>query len=162
MIVSDLKFNHVVRAIYNGVDGIEGSVPAEIKAGEVYPDHTVFGLPRNILNVRNIKVVGMIIDRSTGKILNATSVKPSTSGSGLMETMGADCGLSVSLDGGFIKIDSALSENIEVALYDVSGVCVARTNGTGSVEINTSSLSGVYILSASSLSGETVLKKLVI
>lgn len=104
----------------------------------------------------------MIIDRSTGKILNATSVKPSTSGSGLMETMGADCGLSVSLDGGFIKIDSALSENIEVALYDVSGVCVARTNGTGSVEINTSSLSGVYILSASSLSGETVLKKLVI
>ena len=162
MIVSDLKFNHVVRAIYNGVDGIEGSVPAEIKAGEVYSGSYSFGLPRNILNVRNIKVVGMIIDRSTGKILNATSVKPSTSGSGLMETMGADCGLSVSLDGGFIKIDSALSENIEVALYDVSGVCVARTNGTGSVEINTSSLSGVYILSASSLSGETVLKKLVI
>ena len=75
-----------------------------------------------------------------------------------MEAVAADSGLAVSLDKDLIKIGSALPENIDAALYDISGVCVARGNGTGGVEINTSSLSGIYILRAFSVSGETVLK----
>jgi thiol-disulfide isomerase/thioredoxin len=157
MIVTDMKFNHVARAIYSGVDGIEGSVPSVITAGEVYPESYSFDLPRSILNVDNVKVIGMIIDHATGKILNAASVRPDTSESGV-EAVAADSGLAVSLDKDLIKIGSALPENIDAALYDISGVCVARGNGTGGVEINTSSLSGIYILRAFSVSGETVLK----
>ena len=39
-----------------------------------------FKLPDSILDFANIKVIAMVIDNSTGEIMNATSVKPALAG----------------------------------------------------------------------------------
>lgn len=69
-----MKFDDVARYIYSDWDGIEGSVPADMKAGEEYP-YTVKGLSLgNTEQVKNACLVVLLLDKTTGQIVNADRV----------------------------------------------------------------------------------------
>ena len=68
-----IKFDNVARKILGGYDGIAGSLPNNITESTTYTYQYNHTLPTNH-NENNIKVVGMIIDHSTGEILNAIKV----------------------------------------------------------------------------------------
>lgn len=51
--------------------GIQGSVPADITAGEVYEYTYIYALPANIANIGNVSVVALLQNKSGTKIENA-------------------------------------------------------------------------------------------
>ncbi len=70
-VMDNFAFNHVVRTIYDNYQGIDGSIPATLVAGEEYTSSHTFPLPTSILNLDNVKVVAMIINLDNGEIINA-------------------------------------------------------------------------------------------
>lgn len=63
-------FDEVARAIYD-YNGVPGQLPQEITEGEVYKCKYTLVLPNNVQNVENVKIVTLLLDNSTGEILNA-------------------------------------------------------------------------------------------
>jgi len=68
-----ITFDHVARALVGGYDGIAGSLPTNILEGGNYTYEYTHTLPSN-QNENNVHVVGMVIDYSTGEILNGINV----------------------------------------------------------------------------------------
>ena len=71
--VSNVKFNHVGVAAWGIEKGINGSVPTSVVAGEEqeYTYRANVSTNNLIQNKSNLKVIVMLIDRSTGNIVNA-------------------------------------------------------------------------------------------
>ena len=69
-----VTFDHVAREILGGFDGTAGSLPAAITAGGIHTHNYTHTLPAN-QNENNVHVVGMIIDNTTGEILNGIKVE---------------------------------------------------------------------------------------
>lgn len=66
----EMTYNDVARTIYD-YEGIAGLLPKEITEGETYKCQYTLTLPDNVQNVKNLKIVTLLIDTSTGEILNA-------------------------------------------------------------------------------------------
>lgn len=64
-------YNDVARKIYDDYHGVAGQLPKAVKAGETYKSSYSLVLPSNIQNAKNLKVVALLLDTSTGEILNA-------------------------------------------------------------------------------------------
>lgn len=69
-VIMDFKFQDVARGIFGSYEGEELLTDDIAENGEAEVVYQ-FELPDNILNVKNISIVGMVIDRSNGFILNA-------------------------------------------------------------------------------------------
>ena len=72
-------FDDVARAVYTDANGLKGSIPTIIEEGKAYNHTYGFNLPNNILSRDHIRIVTLLIDNTTGEILNAaetTVVKP--------------------------------------------------------------------------------------
>lgn len=143
-IKEDYEFNHVARAIYDDRNGIPGSVPAAIKAGESYSFTRKFPAPGEILNAANVKVIAMVIDNATGEIMNAASVKPALAGVG---GISAGSGVRIDEKGNAICISADDAEgSVKASLYDIAGRLVGEISGRGEVSLEVSGLSGIYVL----------------
>lgn len=64
-------YNDVARKIYDDYYGVSGSLPTSITEGDIYKSEYTLELPDNVQNPKNLKVVTLIINCSTGEILNA-------------------------------------------------------------------------------------------
>ena len=64
-------FNDVARAVYTDADGLKSSIPATIEEGKAYKYTYAFNLPQNIQNLKNIRIVTLLIDTKNGEIMNA-------------------------------------------------------------------------------------------
>jgi hypothetical protein len=69
-----VTYDHVARAILGGFDGTAGSLPVTITAGGIHTHNYTHTLPAN-QNESKVHVAGMIIDNSTGEILNGVKVE---------------------------------------------------------------------------------------
>jgi len=69
-----VTFDHGAREILGGFDGTAGSLPSTITAGGIHTHNYTHNLPAN-QDESNVHVVGMIIDNSTGEILNGIKVE---------------------------------------------------------------------------------------
>jgi len=82
--VTDIKFNHVGVAAWGIEKGINGSVPTSVVAGEELEYTYKANISNNklIQDKSNLKVIVMLIDRSTGTIVNAaqTAIEDYTTG----------------------------------------------------------------------------------
>ena len=144
-ITENLEFNHVARAIYDDYDGVAGSLPSSLKAGEEYNWNATRDLPKNILHQENLNVIAMVLDCSNGEILNAASVRPTLSSIKAVENDSSS--IKVSSNNGELSIASSDSQQkIHLELIDTSGRVMQNAKGTGSISISTSSLQGLYIL----------------
>ncbi len=70
-----LEFNDVARGIYGGFKGLSGSVPDDIKVGQVYTGDYSITLPRSVARKSNVQVVALLISQATGEIVNAAKCK---------------------------------------------------------------------------------------
>lgn len=68
---AEVMFNAVARQI-NLYNGLDGTVPAEAKAGEVYKAHGELRT-NTVSNPQNCHIIVMLINRTTGRIENAVS-----------------------------------------------------------------------------------------
>lgn len=66
-----MTFNDVARSILPNWEGASGCVPSIIKEGETYSHTYKLTLPENIQQKSNLRIVTLLIDGSTGEIMNA-------------------------------------------------------------------------------------------
>ena len=71
----EMLFNDVARGIYPGLNGLEGSVPTSVVAGQPYEYEYTLELPDNIQDKKNIRIVTLLIDNKSGEIMNADQTK---------------------------------------------------------------------------------------
>jgi len=69
----DMVYDHVARAILDSPYGIVGSLPAGIVAGSVESYSFTYTIPDN-WNYDHLHFIGLLIDNSSGEILNANNV----------------------------------------------------------------------------------------
>ncbi len=100
-------YDDVARDIFE-YDGLRGSVPAEITAGEVYEYSYDVDL-RNVANANNIEIVAMLIDGATGEILNAKK-------------------LNEKQIAGITAPEFNFDENAPVVFYNLQGVQISNEN----------------------------------
>lgn len=67
----ETKYNNVARIICDDYSGVKELLPNEIKEGQKYNSKYEFTLPDNIQDKANLNVVTLLIDGTTGEILNA-------------------------------------------------------------------------------------------
>lgn len=150
-----MEFNHVARAIYDDYDGIPESIPSRLEAGEVYSFSRSFPMPAKTLNPDNLKVIAMIIDRSTGEVMNSAATRLVTAG---VKDYAVGDRVSVDvMDGRLAVVLPDSCGEADVMLYDMSGRLVGYAHGAGSVEMNVYGFKGAYILKVLSPdAGQTV------
>lgn len=67
---SQMYYDFVGRALLSSVDGTAGSLPGTLNSGSSYSYNFTYTVPASY-NVNRLKVVGMVVDYSTGEVLNA-------------------------------------------------------------------------------------------
>jgi len=70
---AQMVYNHVGRAIVGDIDGVNGSIPANITYNSPYSYTFSYNLPTYI-NENNVELVAIIIDGNTGEIVNGKQV----------------------------------------------------------------------------------------
>lgn len=70
-----MYFNDVARGYVDDILGIDGSIPADIDAGQPVVDERSFTLPDNILVDDNVEIVALLIDKKDGRIVNGQNVE---------------------------------------------------------------------------------------
>lgn len=161
VIYTDMEFNHVARAIYDDYNGIPDSLPVDITAGTTYEYSRTFDIPVDILDIANVKVIAMIIDNSTGEILNATS--SALVPTGIKET---ESSRQISIrhdvsDNSVVIISSDSAAEIKASLYSISGELLSVASGSTEVRISTGSYSGPAIIKIDTPEGTSTRKLLI-
>lgn len=64
-------YDDVVRGFYNALNGCDGRLPANIIGMQEYTHQYSIPIPQSVGKKENCRLVAMIIDRRTGKIVNA-------------------------------------------------------------------------------------------
>ena len=118
--VTDVKFNHVGVAAWGIEKGVNGSVPTSVVAGEEqeYTYKANISSNKLIQDKSNLKVIVMLIDRSTGTIVNA-----------------AQAPIEAYNPTGLIGVVNT-SSNSEEKVYDLSGRRVDSKLGKGLYIVN--------------------------
>ena len=153
-----VTFDHVARGILGGFDGTAGSLPSNITAGGIHTHNYTHTLPAD-QNENNVHIAGMIINNTTGEIINAIKTKLS----GLIALSSNDISqlTDISVYPNPVKDKLVIKgEYTSVEIYDVFGKLVlsAKSNKT----INVSSLSnGIYMLNINT-ENTTTAKKITI
>ena len=121
---TDFVYNDIARAIYGGYAGMELRRDA-ITAGEHYTHSYTIPVPDQVKDKDNIKVVGQVIDSSTGFMLNAARMSPAMSGVGGI-TAGSRAAWQVIAAKGEISISAS---GASAAIYDMAGrKCASATD----------------------------------
>ena len=66
-----ITYDDVARALVPSYTGQRGSIPASVKADEIYKYTYAFSMPSNVSNPDNVRIAALIIDPTTGEIVNA-------------------------------------------------------------------------------------------
>ena len=156
MVNEGIAFDHVARAIYD-FDGIEGSIPSNLVAGEEYTGSYSFELPSTILNYNNVKVIAMIINAADGTIVNATQ---SGSITAIDAPQTAQQPICHSTDGN-IHVTLPSTDASQIAIYNISGALVASYTATGNNIQLPNPAAGAYIVSITQC-GTTTAHKIVV
>ncbi|MFK7784047.1 MAG: Omp28-related outer membrane protein [Crocinitomicaceae bacterium] len=140
---SDLVYQHVARTILGGWDGQSNSVPTSVTSGQQVTYTWTYPIPAES-EVNNMVFVGMLIDQTTGEILNAGR-----------NNITNDLGLPEETAGFNLRVfpnPFTSYANIALELQEVSEVMMEITTMTGQVveKIYYGSVSGETLLTLNS------------
>ena len=148
-IVTDIELMHVARMGLGVNLGIEGSIPSDVKANEPVCYTATLTMPNFVQSSRNLKIVAMLIDRTTGYVENVIEVpisKAPSSETAISDINNAEAP-SISIVNGCVYADGF---DGKISVYTLDGKAV----------VNSNLQSGMYIVKLS-LGKQTFVKKLV-
>lgn len=157
----EITFVDVARKVPNdNFAGESGFIPVSVTAGQPVAFNKVFSLPENVTNWDNAKVVVMLIDANTERVLNAAKLKMSAGTAGINDATVSENGITISGENGSINVNGG--SDLNVTVYDVSGSVISNANSTsGAVKVSTGGKNGLFIVKATS-DGVSVVKKVIV
>lgn len=156
-----ITFVDVARKVPNdNFAGESGFIPVSVTAGQPVAFNKVFSLPENVTNWDNTKVVVMLLDANTERVLNAARLKMSAGTAGINDATVSENGITISGENGSISVNGG--SDLNVTVYDVSGSVISNANSTsGAVKVSTGGKNGLFIVKATS-DGVSVVKKVIV
>jgi hypothetical protein len=151
---AQMVYDHVGRALLGGYDGQAASVPASITNNQAVNytfNYTVPATSKRYL----MSAIAVLIDNTTGEIINATKVALTAAGVEEVATIGMEVYPNPASGSVTVKFD-ATSADYAVAITDLSGRQVAartitNANGSQTVEMPIEGLAtGNYLVTVSS------------
>lgn len=144
---ADMYYQDVARAIIGGFEGVEGSVPASVKAHVPAEYEYTLAMPENVMNPEETELVVLLLDNASGRIVNGRKVS-------LRELYAADHVyadssdmLDVSHEGSELHVSATQGKSCSVALYDTCGRLIYTGSAVHHV-IPTDGMKGVFVLRA--------------
>lgn len=151
---AQMVYNHVGRALLGGFNGQANSVPTAIADQSTHSYTFNYTIPATS-NVNNMKAVAVLINNTTGEIVNANSAYLSPNvGVANVESIDLNVFPNPATDKVNVTFE-AKGGNYTIDVIDLTGrmmstEVVSNANGSQSIEINTSELkAGNYILTVS-------------
>lgn len=143
-IIDNLVFNDVAVGIYNCL-GIEGSLEGKMEKNQVKSHTYTIDLPERIMNKDNVSIVALLLDATTGEIVNAQQAKIGSSVN--IKNTNADVfDAKVNVTDDALYISTTVNESLAANLYTMDGVLITSETFMGEVTIPASGLKGVHIL----------------
>ena len=157
----EITFVDVARKVPNdNFAGESGFIPVSVTAGQPVAFNKVFSLPENVTNWDNAKIVVMLIDANTERVLNAAKLKMTAGTAGINDATVSENGITISGENGSISVNGG--SDLNVTVYDVSGSVISNVNSTsGAVKVSTGGKNGLFIVKATS-DGVSVVKKVIV
>ncbi|MDR6921491.1 T9SS-dependent choice-of-anchor J family protein [Chryseobacterium sp. 2987] len=160
---ADMVYNHVGRMLLGGYAGQAGSIPATITDGQTVNYTFTANIP-TAYNISKMKAILLLIDATTGEIVNAAGPFAITGTLGVHDekTDADDLVIYPNPSRDFIKIQT--KGKVDLKIFDASGRVVLEKSG---VEPDTSIsvqdwVKGAYIVSVKEKGSEPITKKLII
>ena len=159
--VAMVTFNDVARKVPNdNFAGESGIIPVSVTAGQPVSYNKIFSMPENVTNWDNAKVVVMLLDANTERVLNAARLKLTAGTAGINDAVVSENGINISGENGLISVNGG--NDLNVTVYDVSGSVIGNVNSTsGAVKVSTGGKKGLFIVKATS-NGVSVVKKVIV
>lgn len=156
-----IQYVDVARKVPNdNFAGESGFIPVSVTAGQPVAFNKVFSLPENVTNWDNAKIVVMLIDANTERVLNAARLKFAAGTAGINDATVSENGITISGENGSISVNGG--SDLNVTVYDVSGSVISNVNSTsGAVKVSTGGKNGLFIVKATS-DGVSVVKKVIV
>lgn len=156
-----ITFDHVARKVADErFGGISGLVPVEVTANQPVAYSHKFSGPTNVSNWANTHLVAILLDATTGDVVNAAVVPVSQGTVGIKGVVSEDEGDAViGYADGAITVSGA--DGADVAVYDINGTLVSKAKVNGTASINTNGLHGIFIVKVSGENIEAV-KKIIV
>ncbi|MCM1313350.1 MAG: Omp28-related outer membrane protein [Bacteroides sp.] len=153
--------NDVARSCSSQLGGTGGYFPQEMKAGNTYTANVSMKLPQNIANIKNTKVVVMLIDANTDKMINAARTAIISDEVGIQGTDTENAALSISRHGDRIVVSATEDTAVTATLYSLNGQLISENTGNKLVAVSTNGYKGATIVKVVT-DKQTVVRKLVI
>jgi len=150
---ADMHYDFVARALLGGWDGTAGSIPTSVVNGTPYTQSYTYTLPATY-DETQIVLVGMVIDQTTGEILNAVQGDIVL---GVEEAHNSDLIVYPNPTSGVLYLYNSVFEKVEV--YDSFGQLVIAKTNTDQIDLS-SLANGNYFVKA--INNEIVITKQII
>ena len=139
-------------------NGSVGLLPQTMEAGKEYTvDITGLTLPQNLDDVTKAKMVVMLINANTGKVINAALAKFPGYTNGINSVDNDINHANISLAEGVITVGT--NGMTKVMVYSATGALITSAAGNGAVCIPADAMHGTIIVKAT-CNGSTTVKKL--
>ncbi len=126
---SEMYYMDVPRMVEGIYSGVDQSQPSAIDAGVVYTHSHTFNIPENVDNIDKCDVIAILIDRTTGAVVNSAK---------------ASLGATMS---GIAPIAASRPANSPTAVYDLRGCKRLVLAGEGDLQSQLRQLTpGVYVI----------------
>lgn len=155
-VVYDYPNMDVCRA-YAGLtfNGTGGYIPQQVTAGTEYKATLKMPVPATISNIKNCKIVAMMIDANTNKVINATIARDNTG----IHHIEANSEISIVSANRSIIVNTP--KEASVSVYGVNGTLLDARKGNGEITISLPGHTGVAIVKVVTDNSTTVKKVLV-
>ncbi|MBE0639363.1 MAG: T9SS type A sorting domain-containing protein [Bacteroidales bacterium] len=155
---ADMIYMDVARALPGGWDGVEGSLPATVYAGETHSYNFSITIPEE-WDIDNLEIVGMLIDHNAGTIMNGAKEELITRVADLESTTN----IVVYPNPARNELSFSNIPEGNIYIYNINGqLMMEKQNLYGSFTIDISNLeNGTYIVNVIS-ENETLTTKLTV
>ena len=70
-----MVYQEVARGIVSSFVGVKNSIPQNIVKDEEFISEYIFRVPETVMNKKNIEIIAMLVDQSSGAIWNADKIE---------------------------------------------------------------------------------------
>lgn len=158
---AQMTYGHVGRMLLGGYNGQAGSVPTTLTDGQVAGYTFSTTIPATY-DASKLKAVVLLLNATTGEIVNARSFQMNTLGTSDAETNKNYVTVYPNPATDYIKIQA--DHKVDIKLYDTSGrIVLEKTNISPDSPISVSDLAkGVYMISITEKGSQPKTQKLII
>ncbi|WP_027378556.1 T9SS-dependent choice-of-anchor J family protein [Chryseobacterium daeguense] len=158
---SQMQYDHVARMLLGGYSGQAGSVPATITDGQVASYTFTATIPSGY-NTSKLKAVLLLLDATTGEVVNARSFVLGTLGTSDIKTNENYLTIYPNPAADYIKVQA--NHSVDLAFYDASGrLVLEKSNVSPDTAVSVQGLAkGNYIVSIKEKNSKPKTQKLII